>query len=220
VDLFDASLTENTRAAYPISHIQTAIREGVCGHPKNIIMLTCDAFGVMPPLALMTPFQAVYHFLSGYTAKVAGTEVGVKEPQTTFSACFGAPFMALPPTVYADLLMKKIMTHKVKCWLLNTGWSGEPYGKAERIKIDYSRALIKNVLNGSLNQGEFEKDPLFGFVIPKACKGVPSEILNPRSSKSDEGGYEERAKKLAADFKENFKLFENDVSREVLDAMP
>ncbi|MBW1910033.1 MAG: phosphoenolpyruvate carboxykinase (ATP) [Deltaproteobacteria bacterium] len=220
VDLDDASLTENTRAAYPISHIPSAIREGICGHPKNIIMLTCDAFGVMPPVARLTPEQAVYHFLSGYTAKVAGTEVGVKEPQTTFSACFGAPFMALPPTVYAGLLMKKIRTHNVKCWLLNTGWSGEPYGEAERIKIAYSRALIKSLLNGTLDQGQFEKDPLFGFMIPKACEGVPSEILDPRNSTSDKAVYEERAKKLAADFKDNFKQFENDVSEEVLDAMP
>lgn len=156
VDLDDASLTENTRAAYPISHISSAIRVGVCGHPKNIIMLTCDAFGVMPPVARLTPEQAVYHFLSGYTAKVAGTELGVKEPQATFSACFGAPFMALPPTVYAGLFMKKIHTHKVDCWLLNTGWAGEPYGKGERIRIAYSRALIKNVLNGALDRGEFK----------------------------------------------------------------
>lgn len=220
VDLFDASLTENTRAAYPISHIPSAIREGVCGHPKNIIMLTCDAFGVMPPVALMTPFQAVYHFLSGYTAKVAGTELGVKEPLATFSACFGAPFMALPPTVYAGLLLKKIQIHDVRCWLLNTGWSGEPYGKAERIKIAYSRALIKSLLNGSLNEGKFENDPLFGFRIPTSCEGVPSEILNPRRSTSDKDGYEERATKLVADFKENFKQFESDASEEVLNAMP
>jgi phosphoenolpyruvate carboxykinase (ATP) len=183
-------------------------------------MLTCDAFGVMPPVALLTPVQAVYHFLSGYTAKVAGTELGVKEPQATFSACFGAPFMALSPIVYAGLLMKKIQTHKVKCWLLNTGWSGEPYGEAERIKIAYSRALIKNVLNGTLEQEKFEKDPLFGFMVPVKCEGVPSEILNPRISTSDEGVYEERAKKLATDFKENFKQFEKDVPGEVLDAMP
>ncbi len=220
VDLDDASLTENTRAAYPISHISSAIRVGVCGHPKNIIMLTCDAFGVMPPVARLTPEQAVYHFLSGYTAKVAGTELGVKEPQATFSACFGAPFMALPPTVYAGLFMKKIHTHKVDCWLLNTGWAGEPYGKGERIRIAYSRALIKNVLNGALDRGEFERDPLFGFMIPKACEGVPSRILNARNSTSDKARYQEQARKLAADFKENFKQFEDDVSKEVLDAMP
>jgi len=220
VDLDDASLTENTRAAYPISHISSAIRVGVCGHPKNIIMLTCDAFGIMPPVARLTPEQAVYHFLSGYTAKVAGTELGVKEPQATFSACFGAPFMVLPPTVYAGLFMKKIKKHKANCWLLNTGWAGEPYGEGERMKIAYSRALIKNVLNGALDQGKFERDPLFGFMIPKACEGVPSEILNPRNSTSDKPRYEEQARKLAGEFKENFKQFEDDVSNEVLDAMP
>ena len=220
LDLDDASLTENTRAAYPISHIPSALRAGICGHPKNVIMLTCDAFGVMPPVAKLTPEQAVYHFLTGYTAKVAGTEIGVKEPQATFSACFGAPFMALPPTVYATLFLKKIQTHKAKCWLLNTGWVGELYGKGERIPIAYSRALIKNVLDGSLDRGEFEKDPQFGFMIPKACKGVPSEVLNPRKFASDGARYEERARKLAADFKENFKQFENDVSQEVLDTMP
>jgi len=220
LDLDDASLTENTRAAYPISHIPSALRVGICGHPKNVIMLTCDAFGVIPALAKLTPEQAVYHFLSGYTAKVAGTELGVKEPQATFSACFGAPFMALPPTVYARLFMKKIQTHKVKCWLLNTGWAGKPYGEAERIKIAYSRALIEAILNGALDQGEFERDPLFGFMIPKSCEGVPREILNPRHFTSDRARYEERASKLAADFKENFKQFEDNVSKEVLDSMP
>ncbi|MCK4790425.1 MAG: phosphoenolpyruvate carboxykinase (ATP), partial [Desulfobacteraceae bacterium] len=219
-DLDDASLTENTRAAYPISHIQSALRVGVCGHPKNVIMLTCDAFGVIPALAKLTPEQAVYHFLSGYTAKVAGTELGVKEPQATFSACFGAPFMVLPPTFYARLFMEKIRTHKVKCWLLNTGWAGKPYGEGERIKIAYSRALIKNLLNGALDMGEFERDPLFGFMIPKACEGVPQTILNPRDSAADKVRYEERARKLAVDFKENFKQFKNDVSKEVLGAMP
>ena len=220
LDLDDASLTENTRAAYPISHIESAIREGFCGHPNNVIMLTCDAFGVMPPVGMLTPEQAVYHFLSGYTAKVAGTEQGIKEPQATFSPCFGAPFMALPPTVYGDLLMKKIQTHKVNCWLLNTGWAGDPYGEGERIKIAYSRALVKNILNGRLEKVEFEKDPLFGLMIPKACEGIPSEILNPRNSTSDKVRYEERAGKLAADFKKNFKEFENDVSKEVLATMP
>jgi len=220
LDLDDASLTENTRAAYPISHIPSALRTGICGHPKNVIMLTCDAFGVMPPVAKLTPEQAVYHFLTGYTAKVAGTEIGVTEPQATFSACFGAPFMALPPTVYARLFLKKIQTHKAKCWLLNTGWAGEPYGMGQRISIAYSRALIKNVLDGSLDRGAFEKDPHFAFMIPKACKGVPSEVLNPRESVSDGARYEEQARKLAADFRENFKQFKGDVSKEILAALP
>ena len=220
LDLDDASLTENTRAAYPISHIPSALRVGVCGHPKNVIMLTCDAFGVMPAVARLTPEQAVYHFLSGYTAKVAGTELGIREPQATFSACFGAPFMALPPVVYARLFTKKIQTPKVKCWLLNTGWVGKPYGEGERIKIAYSRALIRNVLNGALEKGGFERDPFFGFMTPKACEGVPQEILNPWKSSSDKARYEQRARRLGADFREHFKRFRNDVPREVLDAAP
>ena len=207
LDLDDSSLTENTRAAYPISHIPSALREGFCGHPKNVIMLTCDAFGVMPPVARLTPEQAVYHFLSGYTAKVAGTELGVKEPQTTFSACFGAPFMVLPPVVYAKLFMKKVQIHEAKCWLLNTGWVGDPYGEKERVKIAYSRALIRGILSVALDAEEFERDSIFGFMIPKACEGVPSDILNPRNCTSDKDRYEERAKKLAADFKENFTQF-------------
>ncbi|MBW1722477.1 MAG: phosphoenolpyruvate carboxykinase (ATP) [Deltaproteobacteria bacterium] len=220
LDLDDNSLTENTRAAYPISHIPSARRDGVGGHPSNVVMLTCDAFGVMPPVAKLTPEQAVYHFLSGYTAKVAGTEIGVKEPKATFSACFGAPFMVLPPTVYADLFMKKIRTHKVDCWLLNTGWVGEPYGKGDRIKIAYSRALIKSVLEGKLADVEYEKDPLFGFMVPKSCEGVPPEVLNPRTSTSNRAEYEERAKKLAQDFKDNFKQFKDGVQQAVLDSMP
>ena len=220
LDLDDASLTENTRAAYPIPHIPSALRSGVCGHPKNVIMLTCDAFGVMPPVARLTPDQAVYHFLSGYTAKVAGTELGVEEPQATFSACFGAPFMALPPTVYAGLFVKKIQTHQAKCWLVNTGWVGRPYGEGERIKIEYSRAIIRNVLSGALDQGEFERDPLFGFMIPKACDGVPPKILNPRDAADDRAQYDIRARKLADDFKTNFKQFEKDVPVDVLKAMP
>lgn len=220
MDLDDASLTENTRAAYPISHISSARREGFCGHPKNVIMLTCDAFGVMPPVSRLTAEQAVYHFLSGYTAKVAGTEIGVEEPKATFSACFGAPFMVLPPTVYAELLMKKIKAHEVDCWLLNTGWVGKPYGEGERIRIAYSRALIKGILEGSLLKTEYEKDPLFGFMVPKTCDGVPQEVLNPRLMASHGEQYEQRAKKLAGDFKDNFRQFEKEVPSEVLDTMP
>jgi phosphoenolpyruvate carboxykinase (ATP) len=219
LDLDDASLTENTRAAYPISHIPSAFRGGTCGHPKNVIMLTCDAFGVMPPVAKLTTEQAVYHFLSGYTAKVAGTELGVKEPQATFSACFGAPFMALPPTVYAALFMKKIKMHNAKCWFVNTGWVGKPYGEGERIRIAHSRAIIKNILNGALEKGEFVKDPLFGFLIPKTCEGVPQEILNPALAGGDKARYEERARKLAKDFKENFRQFEKDAPKEVSAAL-
>ncbi|MBW2283638.1 MAG: phosphoenolpyruvate carboxykinase (ATP) [Deltaproteobacteria bacterium] len=220
LDLDDDALTENTRAAYPISHIPGAARDGVGGHPGHIVMLTCDAFGVMPPVAKLTEEQAVYHFLSGYTAKVAGTEIGIKEPQATFSACFGAPFMALPPVVYAGLLMDKIREHKVGCWLVNTGWVGKPYGEGERIKIAYSRAIVRGIVTGALDNAEFEPDPRFGFLVPKTCEGVPSEILHPRSGPADQGDYENRARKLAEDFKSNFKKFEADVPQGVLDVMP
>ena len=219
LDLDDASLTENTRAAYPITHIPSAIREGVCGHPRNVIMLTYDAFGVMPPAAELTTEQAVYHFLSGYTAKVAGTELGVTEPKATFSACFGAPFMVLPPTVYATLLMKKLKSHGVKCWLVNTGLVGKPYGEGERIKIAYSRAIVRGILNGSLEDAEFERDPFFGFMVPKTCEGVPPEILIPRTSSPDQAQYEERARKLVKDFQGNFKKFEKEVPTEISEAM-
>jgi len=220
LDLNDDSLTENTRAAYPISHIRNARRDGLGGHPKDVIMLTCDAFGVMPPVAKLTPAQAVYHFLSGYTAKVAGTEIGVKEPKATFSACFGAPFMALPPTVYADLFMQKIREHAVDCWLVNTGWVGEPYGRGDRIRIAYSRALIKGILEKKLTGGAFESDSLFGFMTPKACEGVPPELLNPRRYVSQADEYEARARQLAADFKDNFRQFEKRVPPAVQNAMP
>ncbi|MFO7784693.1 MAG: phosphoenolpyruvate carboxykinase (ATP) [Thermodesulfobacteriota bacterium] len=211
LDLNDDSLTENTRAAYPISHIPSAFRGGVCGHPTNIIMLTCDAFGVMPPVAGLSVEQAVYHFLSGYTAKVAGTEIGIKEPQATFSACFGAPFMALPPVVYAELLMKKIRMHNSRCWLVNTGWAGKPYGEGDRISIRHSRAIVKAILNGALEKALYETDPVFGLSIPKFVEGVPQEILNPRNASTDTTAYDKRAEKLAHDFQSNFKEFEQDV---------
>jgi len=220
LDLDDDSLTENTRAAYPIQHIPSALRHGVSGHPKNVVMLTCDAFGVMPPVAKLTRDQAVYHFLTGYTAKVAGTEQGIKEPQATFSACFGAPFMALPPTVYAGLLAKKIEEHNVSCWLVNTGWSGEPYGRTDRIKIAYSRAMVRGIVNGAFDNQEFIRDPNFGFMVPKECPGVPREILNPSESVKDRADYAERAKKLAGDFKRNFEQFENKVPASLASVMP
>jgi phosphoenolpyruvate carboxykinase (ATP) len=219
LDLDDDSLTENTRAAYPISHIASALREGVAGHPSNIIMLTCDAFGVMPPVAKLTTEQAVYHFLSGYTAKVAGTELGIKEPQATFSACFGAPFMALPPTVYASLLKEKIEKHQVACWLVNTGWSGQPYGEGKRIKIAHSRAIINSILDGRLQLAEYFQDPLFKFQVPRACEGVPAEVLDPRSGAPNKAQYEERAKKLVADFQKNFKQFEGEAAKNIAEAI-
>jgi len=208
IDLNDACLTENTRAAYPIPHIPSAIREGVCGHPKNIFMLTCDAFGVMPPVARLTAGQAEYHFLSGYTAKVAGTEAGISEPQVTFSSCFGAPFMALPPHVYADLLQDKIQKHQVRCWLVNTGWVGDPAGKTQRMAIAHSRAVVKAALTGGLDDVTYEKDPFFGFEVPTQCPGVPSQILNPRAVSRNPEDYVRRAEKLVADFRKNFERFE------------
>ncbi len=220
LDLDDDSLTENTRAAYPVSHIPSALREGVCGHPNHVIMLTCDAFGVMPPVAKLSPEQAVFHFLSGYTAKVAGTEVGIQEPKAVFSPCFGAPFMALPPTFYAELFRQKVRTHGASCWLLNTGWVGEPYGRGDRISILYSRALISSILDGSLEQAEFAPDPLFGFLVPASCPGVPSEILNPALQASDPAEYQVRARKLAERFKRNFDQFQGRIAGDILETLP
>ena len=220
VNLDDDALTENTRAAYPISHIKNIQPGGMAGHPKNIIMLTADAFGVLPPISKLTPEQAMYHFLSGYTAKVAGTEKGVTEPKATFSTCFGAPFMALKPSVYAELLGEKINKHKSKCWLINTGWSGGSYGTGNRIKIAYTRAMLKAALEGNLDNIETFKDPFFGLQVPKSVPGVPEEILNPKDTWSDKAKYDETAKKLVKMFHENFKEFEKDASDAVRQAGP
>jgi phosphoenolpyruvate carboxykinase (ATP) len=206
VNLDDSSLTENTRAAYPITHIPNLTRSGQGGHPKNIIMLTCDAFGVLPPLARLTPEQAMYHFLAGYTAKVAGTEAGVTEPQATFSACFGAPFMALPPLTYAELLGEKIARHSVNVWLVNTGWSGGPYGQGQRIKLGHTRAIIRAILSGATKDIRTRLDPVFGVNVPVACPGVPVEILHPRETWKDPLAYDRTAKNLAGMFKRNFEV--------------
>ena len=219
-DLDDDSLTENTRAAYPISHIPNATRDGLGGHPTNIIMLTADAFGVLPPIARLTPAQAMYHFLSGYTAKVAGTEKGVTEPSATFSTCFGAPFMALSPTVYADLLGKKIAQHNVKVWLVNTGWSGGPYGAGQRMKIAYTRAMVTAALSGALDAVATTPDPIFGVGVPAACPDVPTDVLNPRTTWADKAAYDAQARKLAGMFADNFKAFEGEVTAEVQAAGP
>ncbi len=220
LDLDDASLTENTRAAYPIDYIPNVAADGVAGCPNNIIMLTADAFGVLPPVARLTPAQAMYHFLSGYTAKVAGTEKGVTEPSATFSTCFGAPFMVLPPSVYANLLGDKIATNDVNVWLVNTGWIGGPYGIGNRIKIGYTRALIHAALNGSLLTLPTRPDPIFGIAVPVACPGVPAEILNPRANWPDPVAYDAQAEKLAKMFIENFHTFESYVPEEVRAAGP
>ncbi len=220
IDLNDDSLTENTRASYPISHISNATRKGLCGHPQNIIMLTCDAFGVLPPVAKLTPEQAVYHFLSGYTAKVAGTEKGVTEPSATFSTCFGAPFMVLPPTVYAELLQERIARHNVAVWLINTGWSGGPHGVGQRMEIAYTRAIVHAALGGVLDTIPTVPEPFFGLHIPTSCPGVPDEVLNPRHTWSDQNAYDEQARKLAKMFAANFTMFEAAVPPEIKQAGP
>jgi len=203
----DDSITENTRAAYPLEFIANSVIPSVAGHPQNIVFLTCDAFGVLPPVARLTPEQAMYHFLSGYTAKVAGTEAGVTEPQATFSTCFGAPFMVLNPAVYADLLGRKMAEHRVRAWLINTGWSGGPYGVGQRMKLPYTRALVTAVLGGALDRVDYWTHPVFRVQVPRACPGVPMEVLDPRSTWSDPAAYDAKAAELARRFTENFKRF-------------
>ena len=220
LDLDDDSLTENTRAAYPLSHIPNVLREGMAGHPKNVVMLTADAFGVLPPISRLTPEQSMYHFISGYTAKVAGTEAGVTEPQATFSACFGAPFMVLHPSRYAELLADKIRRHDVNCWLVNTGWTGGPYGVGQRMEIKYTRALLNAALDGRLKRAQYETDPVFGVEVPASCPGVPEEVLNPRNTWSDKEAYDAKARHLAQLFAENFKQFEDQAPPEVKAAGP
>lgn len=220
IELEDGSLTENTRAAYPISYIPNADLTGMGGYPKNIIMLTADAFGVMPPIAKLTPEQAMYHFLSGYTAKVAGTEKGVTEPTATFSCCFGAPFMVLSPTVYARLLGEKIQKHHVNVWLVNTGWSGGPYGVGKRIRIAYTRSMVRAILGSAMANVPMTTDPYFGLMVPKTAPDVPEDVLNPRNTWSDKRAYDEQVKKLAGMFAENSQMFNDQVSAEIRAAGP
>ena len=208
LDLDDARHTENTRACYPVEFIPNMARDGRGGHPTNVIMLTADAFGVLPPVSQLTPEQAMYHFLSGYTARVAGTEKGVKEPQATFSACFGAPFMARHPGVYAKLLGEKIARHGAKCWLVNTGWSGGGYGVGERMKIAHTRAMIRAILDGKLAGGTSAKHPDFGMLIPDACPDVPAHVLNPKNTWRDKAAYDTAAREVAKRFEKNFTKFE------------
>lgn len=220
LDFDDASLAENSRGAYPLSYIPNASDTGRGPHPKHLIMLTCDAFGIMPPLARMTPEQAMYHFLSGYTAKVAGTEKGVTEPETTFSTCFGAPFMPRHPSEYGNLLRNLIAEHNVQCWLVNTGWTGGPYGEGRRMPIKATRALLNAALSGGLNQTEMRIDPIFGFDVPVSVAGVDSTILTPRDTWADTSAYDERARDLAMRFVKNFDPFVPYVDRQVLEAAP
>ncbi|UCG86010.1 MAG: phosphoenolpyruvate carboxykinase (ATP) [Gemmatimonadota bacterium] len=215
LDLDSDAFTENTRASYPISHIPNAARSGMGGHPRNIIMLTADAFGVLPPIARLSSAQAMYHFLSGYTAKVAGTERGITEPQAAFSVCFGAPFMALNPVVYANLLGEKIAKHDVRVWLVNTGWSGGPYGVGARMKLPYTRTMVNAALDGTLEGVPTRTDPVFGLEVPQSCPDVPADVLDPRTTWTDPKAYDAQAAKLAAMFRNNFKQFKGDVSKEV-----
>ena len=204
LDFDDDSLTANMRCAYPLGYISNASETGLGGHPNNIIMLTCDAFGVLPPIARLTPAQAMYHFLSGFTSKVAGTERGVTEPEPTFSTCFGAPFMPRRPEVYGNLLREKIAHHGAACWLVNTGWTGGAYGTGSRMPIRATRALLTAALDGSLQDAEFRKDPNFGFDVPTACPGVPEVLLDPRRTWEDPAAYDAQAAKLVHMFAENF----------------
>jgi phosphoenolpyruvate carboxykinase (ATP) len=221
IDLDDTSLTENTRAAYPLTHIRKIIPGGIGAHPSNIVMLTCDAFGVMPPIARLTPAQAMYHFLSGYTAKVAGTEKGLgKEPQMTFSTCFGAPFMPLTPTVYAKLLGEKVSRHRSTPWLVNTGWTGGPFGTGSRMKIAHTRALVHAALSGNLDDVPTREDPIFGLHVPLSCPEVPPEILDPRRTWADGAAYDARARELASAFRTNFEKFRATAPAEVAAAGP
>jgi phosphoenolpyruvate carboxykinase (ATP) len=221
IDLDDDANTENTRASYPLEFIENAVPEKRAGHPKNIIMLTCDASGVMPPIAKLTPEQALYHFISGYTAKVGGTEIGVgEEPEITFSTCFGGPFMVHHPVHYADLLKHKVLRYGVNCWLLNTGWVGGPYGIGKRISIQYTRAILNAALEGKLESVEFSTDPIFGFQVPKSCPDVPEKVMDPASSWPSNEAYMKRYRDLASRFIDNFKKYEDESPLEVVSAGP
>ncbi|MDR9387970.1 MAG: phosphoenolpyruvate carboxykinase (ATP) [Balneolaceae bacterium] len=219
-DFDDVSLTQNTRCSYPIDYIPNASKTGRAGHPKNIIFLTADAFGVLPPISRLSPAQAMYHFMSGYTAKVAGTERGITEPEATFSACFGAPFMPLHPSEYARLLAEKIKKHNATVWLINTGWTGGSYGVGSRMKLSSTRTMLAEALSGSLNKGAFHIDPIFGLEIPDDVPGVQRELLDPKRTWPNKDDYTQTAVKLAGMFRENFKQFEEVAGEEIASAGP
>lgn len=216
----NTEITQNTRVSYPLDHIENALPESKGGHPTNIFFLTCDAFGVLPPISKLTPAQAQYYFISGYTAKVAGTEAGIDEPEATFSACFGAPFMPLHPTVYAGMLSEKMKKHNVNIWLVNTGWTGGEYGTGNRIKLRYTRAMIAAALAGDLAKAGFQNDEIFNLAIPTACPNVPDDILNPRNTWEDKEAYDSKASYLASSFNKNFRQFEDKASDDLLAAAP
>lgn len=220
IDFENGSITENTRVSYPLHYISNAQEPAIGNIPKNIFFLTCDAFGVLPPISKLTPGQAMYQFISGYTAKVAGTEAGVTEPKPTFSACFGAPFLPLHPGVYAKMLGEKMQKHKVNVWLVNTGWTGGSYGEGRRMKLSYTRAMVSAALQGGLDNAETYTDPIFGMAVPTEVPGVPSEILNPRNTWKDQQAYDEKAQYLARLFLKNFEKYASGVSEEILKAAP
>jgi phosphoenolpyruvate carboxykinase (ATP) len=220
VDFDDISITENTRISYPLHYIHNHVPEARAGHPENIVFLTADAYGVLPPISRLTPEQAMFYFLSGYTAKVAGTERGVKEPQPTFSACFGAAFLSLHPGVYADMLGKRIAQHGSRVWLVNTGWTGGPYGEGHRMKLGYTRAMVRAALSGALDGVETATAPFFGLTIPTTVPGVPDEVLNPRDTWADPAAYDARARELAEAFRKNFEQFADRVPPGVRESGP
>ena len=220
IDLDSAAITENTRASYPIHFIPNYVPGGMAGHPSHIVFLTCDAYGVMPPIARLTPAQTMYHFLSGYTARVAGTERGVTTPKETFSACFGAPFLPLHPNVYAQLLGEKIAKYGAQCWLVNTGWSGGPAGVGQRMRLSHTRAMVGAALAGKLDREPTAAEPVFGLEVPRHIPGVPHELLFPRTTWSDGAAYDTQAAKLAQLFRQNFEQFASQVHPAVREAGP
>jgi phosphoenolpyruvate carboxykinase (ATP) len=220
IDLDSAAIAENTRASYPIHFIPNHVPGGMAGHPSHIVFLTCDAYGVMPPIARLNPAQAMYHFLSGYTARVAGTERGVTTPKETFSACFGAPFLPLHPNVYAQLLGERIANHGAQCWLVNTGWSGGPAGTGERMRLSYTRAMVRAALAGKLDREPTEAEPVFGLAVPRHVPGVPHEILFPRATWKNGAAYDEQAARLTQLFRQNFEQFADQVHSAVREAGP
>ena len=220
INFSSKKITENTRVSYPLHFLPNAANPSLGGHPKNIFFLTCDAYGVLPPISKLTPGQAMYQFLSGYTAKVAGTETGITEPKVTFSTCFGAPFLPLHPVVYAEMLGKKMKEHNVNVWMINTGWIGGAYGVGSRIQLKYTRAMIRAALNDQLNKVEFKKHPVFNMMMPCSCPGVLKEILDPRNTWTDKDAYDAQAKMLAGLFITNFKEYANRVGEEILAAAP
>jgi phosphoenolpyruvate carboxykinase (ATP) len=220
IDFSSKVITENTRVSYPLNFISNAMEPSIGGLPKNIFFLTCDAYGVLPPISKLSPGQAMYQFISGYTARVAGTEAGVTEPKATFSACFGAPFMPLHPGKYAAMLGEKMKKNQVNVWMINTGWSGGPYGIGNRMKLGYTRAMITAALEGKLDEVAFEAHPVFGIQMPVSCPGVPSEILNPRSTWADPAAYDAKSKDLAIQFVQNFEKYASGVTEEILKAAP